>query len=318
MPYSTLIKFLNDPCLRVTPSNCQNDPFEFGYSSSDIEVLNRKSHSKDLGDKLKEFSKLHGIISLTTSKDNILMWSHYADSHKGALVEVYIDDDKPQSIFVNSTGPDTPPFRYQDFIFDKVIYGKNRRFHQIDSEENLEKIKHHYYFTKAKEWQLEKEYRFITPMSWINRILFNEAGYNKAKKILGNFSSSITCINPNSSNCKFYELESASITIISIKKFELLAQLWLQSNSNETMFFIRLNSGIPGGGGNQIGRIFLGCQANCIDFISQLKNDSHEPLSIMENYSSLLTGELRNVLIGEIDKDQYKLSFKPLTGNIYS
>ena len=318
MPYSSLLKFLSDPCLRVTPSTCQNDPFEFGYSSSDIDILNCKSSSNELGIALEEFANLHGIISLTTSNSNILMWSYYADSHKGAVVEIYIDDEAPQKLFVNSTGPNKPPFKFQDFIFDKVTYEKNRRFDQIESETDLEKVKHHYYFTKAKQWELEEEYRFITPMSWINKIIFNEAGCKKAHKILQNYSSSITCLNPNSSGDKFYELNPVSLTMIGMENPELISKMWRQSHTNETMFFIRLNSGLPGGMGSQVGRIFLGCQSDHIDFISQLKNDSDEPLSIMGNYTHLLTGDLRNISKAEIDKDEYKISFKPLSGNIYS
>lgn len=317
MSYSTLIKFLNDPCLRVTPSNCQNDPFEFGFSSSDIEALNFKSDSKEFGIKLEEFAKLHGIISLTTSNDNILMWSHYAENHRGAVVEIYIDDENPQSLFINSTGPNSPPFNYQDFIFDKVSYKLVRRFEQIESEINLDKINHHYYFTKAQQWELEDEYRFITPMIWINRILFNEVGCNKAKKILASYSSSITCLNPRDTGYKFYELNPAALEIISTENIELISKLWLQSNINETMFFIRLNSGVPGVSGSHIGRIFLGCQADHDDFISQLKNDSYDTLSIMNQYSNLLTGDLCNVFKAEMDKDEYKLLFKPIIGNIY-
>jgi hypothetical protein len=313
MSYSTLIKFLNDPCLRVTPSNCQNDPFEFGFSSSDIEALNCKSESKELGIKLEEFAKLHGIISLTTSNDDILMWSHYAENHRGAVVEIYIDDEKPQSLFINSTGPNSPPFNYQDFLFDKVSYKSVRRFEQIESEANIDKIKHHYYFTKARQWKLEDEYRFITPMIWINRILFNEAGCKKAQKILGGYSSSITCLNPRDTGCKFYELNPVALEMISI---ELISKLWLQSSVNETMFFIRLNSGVLGVSNGHIGRIFLGCQADHDDFISQLKNDSYDLLSIRGKYSNLLTGELCNVFKGEMDKDEYKLLFKPIIGNI--
>lgn len=319
MSYSTLREFLNDPCLRLTPSNCQNDPFEFGFSSSDIDALNCKSNSKELGGNLEDFARLHGIISLTTLNDDILMWSHYAGNHSGAVVEIFIDDESPQSLFINSTGPNSPPFNYQDFIFDKVLYKSLRRFESIDSETNLDKIKNHYYFTKAQQWEPENEYRFIIPMAWINKILFNEDGYKKAQEILGGYVSSIICLNPTCSGCKDYELDVATLEMISASNHELLLNLWVQSRKNETMFFIRLNSFDSSVSNGHIGRIFLGCQADHDDFISLLKNDSDAPFhSIRSKYSRLFTGEISNVFKGEMDKNEYKLLFKPLVGNLHA
>ena len=104
MPFSTLLKFIDDPCLRVTPSYCQNDPFEFGYTEQDIDQLNAKSGNRRLGSEHRDYAKLHGIVSLCSSKSDILMWTHYADKHKGAAVELLVDRENPQSLFVNSTG----------------------------------------------------------------------------------------------------------------------------------------------------------------------------------------------------------------------
>ena len=316
MPYSTLLKFLNDPCLRVTPSHCQNDPFEFGFSSSNLGELNNESGSIELGTKLEEFAKLHGIISLTTSYENILMWSSYADSHRGAVIEVLIDDKKPHSLFINSTGPNLPPFKYQDFMFDKVSYKSIRGFKKVDNETDLFEMRRHYYFTKSDQWKFEEEYRFISPMIWINKILFNEDGFNKARKILGSYSSYVRCLNAEGAGEKIYELSSGGLVMLQYENIELISKLWNQSNINETMFFIRLNSGIPGSNDCHIGRVFLGCQANHDDFISELKNH-HDELSIMSKYFNSINGELCDVFKGEIDKDKYKLLFKPVVDNIY-
>ncbi|OBT08311.1 hypothetical protein A9267_11445 [Shewanella sp. UCD-FRSSP16_17] len=316
MPYSTLIKFLKDPCLRVTPSNCQNDPFEFGYSSSDLEILNSKSSSKELGFKLKEFAELHGIISLTTSYKNIMMWSHYAENHRGAVVELHIDEKKPESLFINSTGPNKPPFNFQDFIFNKVSYSKTRKFDLVEPERQLENVKHHYYFTKAIQWEGENEHRFITPMLWVNRIIFNQEGYEKAQRILGDYSSAICC-NKNTGYTT-YELEEAAIEVIALRNIELLAELWLESNINEIMFFTRLNTGTPGIGGGRVGRIFIGCEADHKDLISQLKSNNSDQLSIMDNYLNPINGDLVKVFKAEIHQDEYKLTFKPVNGNVHS
>lgn len=85
------------------------------------------------------------------------------------------------------------------------------------------------------------------------------------------------------------------------------------------MFFIRLNSFDSRVSNGHVGRIFLGCQADHDDFISLLKNDSDDPFhSIRSKYSRPITGEICNVFKGEMDKNEYKLSFKPLVGNLYA
>ncbi|MCP4490949.1 MAG: DUF2971 domain-containing protein [Gammaproteobacteria bacterium] len=178
---------MNDPCLRVTPSHCLNDPFEFGYTESDIKNMDSRYSDALLGSELEAYSKLHGIISLTTSNTNIQMWSHYSDSHQGAVIELFVDDNAPESLFINNTGPDSPPFRYQDFLFDKVKYRKTRKFSDDINDRNIEAIKKHYYFAKAKQWKKEKEYRFIIPLTWINKIIFNEKGLKVAKEILNSY-----------------------------------------------------------------------------------------------------------------------------------
>lgn len=307
MPFSTLLKFLDDPCLRVTPSSCQNDPFEFGYSRRDIQKLDSVSESKSLGNDLKSFSNLHGIISLSGSNSNILMWSHYSKNHTGAVVELIIDDNNPESLFINSTGIYSPPFLNSDVLFDKVNYSSERSYEDIAFKDDIELIKNHYYFTKAKQWDLEEEYRFITPLHWINRIVFTNDGFNNVKGILGDLVSAITCLNNNEQiNYRMYELNPACIDMITATNPQLLLNIWNQSNETEIMFFIRLNP-------KNIGSILLGSQTNVDSFIKELNVGDN----LHQTYYDVFSGEVRNVFKGEIDKNEYKLNFKDLVRCIY-
>lgn len=316
MPFSTLLKFIDDPCLRVTPSYCQNDPFEFGYTGQDIDQLNSKSRNSRLGSELRDYSKLHGIVSLCSSKSDILMWTHYADKHKGAVVELHVHADNPQSLFINSTGLYSPPFYHSDFIFDKVNYEKKRHCPNIEQDINLEAVRKHYYFTKAKEWKPEQEYRFIIPLTWINQVLFSQDGYQKAKVILNKFPDSISCLNKDDSHNpnKTYKLNN--LEYISAVDIQSLAKLWAESNETDTLFLIRLNSGVPGGSEGHIGRIYLGCRSNIEYFISYMKNNNHESLSIAENYHDI-QGNSKGIYKGAIDDNEYKIAFREETFCIY-
>lgn len=313
MPLDVLKKFLVDPCLRVTPSCCQNDPFEFGFSETDLQELDSVSESKRLGEDLKSFSNLHGIISLTTSESNILMWSHYSKNHTGAVIELIIDEERPESLFINSTGENAREFVFSDFIFDKVNYKNERTYENTGTFSDIELIKKHYYFTKAEQWTPEDEYRFITPLNWINRILLTHKGFKNVKRILGGNSEGIICQNINEpEKYRKYELSPSYIDKINALSPNLLFDIWNASNENEIMFFIRLNSGVPGSGVGNIGKIYLGCQADVDSFITELKSGDN----LHQNYYDIFSGNIRNVLIGEIDKNKYKLVFNELALSI--
>jgi len=313
MPFPILSKFLEDPCLRLTPSYCQNDPFEFGFSESDINALDSIYRVENLGSKLRDYSNLHGIISLTSSKNNIQMWSHYADSHKGAVVELLIDDSAPQTLFVNSTGPYAPPFRFQDFMFEKVNYSKTRHYNNSSNEISIEAVRKHYYFTKAREWIKEDEYRFIIPLTWINRIVFNENGLSKAKEVLGSYSDSIFKLDSSDKKHTVYELNPASIEYICTVETSLLVDLWWNSTWADTAFLIRLDSGLPGGSSGQVSKIFLGYNASVDDFIRDLENKRHDGgMSIHDNYIDIMSGEIRGAFKAEIDENEYKLLFNEI------
>lgn len=71
-------KFLLNGSLRLTPRNCLNDPFNSC-------TQNIKDKYKKIIDtnKFQEYLDFIGVISLTETKDNLLMWSHYAKEHSG-------------------------------------------------------------------------------------------------------------------------------------------------------------------------------------------------------------------------------------------
>ncbi|WP_392385405.1 DUF2971 domain-containing protein [Marinomonas primoryensis] len=97
----------------------------------------------------------HGIVSLTTTHLNKLMWSHYGDSHKGFCIEFEIDDSNPafkgklykvkyeeEPMIFNQEIMSSPYKERNDFMF-KVIT------------------------TKDKVWEYEDEYRLILDFTGI-------------------------------------------------------------------------------------------------------------------------------------------------------
>lgn len=91
----------------------------------------------------------YGIISLTEAKDNLLMWSHYADQHKGMVVE--FDISHPFFCSLHSENDLTGNTH-------RVMYRKERLNELGDYL--LEP-----YFHKSDEWAYEKEHRLLLNLS---------------------------------------------------------------------------------------------------------------------------------------------------------
>jgi len=168
--------FFDDPLLRLTPPSVLNDPFDskptqagiekkleffinedndFGDEPADPESI-REIYENDLRNGLDKF----GVISLTEDPYNLLMWSHYANEHKGIIVSVCCD---------SST------FEYHDKFTERcgvskkeperVIYSNRRPGHEMPDNTIYEYFEHNFYthfaMTKGNDWIYEKEHRYL-------------------------------------------------------------------------------------------------------------------------------------------------------------
>lgn len=101
--------FFAEPMIRATPAKHLNDPFEGCFNQEQVRdaYLNHQNHFKKLGEDVwdelddnsitdsmgfleSDINEL-GVISLTESYNNTLMWAHYGDEHKGVVVEFDFD-----------------------------------------------------------------------------------------------------------------------------------------------------------------------------------------------------------------------------------
>ncbi len=91
-----------------------------------------------------------GVFSMSQIKDNILMWSHYADHHKGFCIGFVRKNDnllgditKTHQVEYDCNYPEVDPLdkngNYDNSTFNKML------------------------FTKAKDWEYEKEWRSVYP-----------------------------------------------------------------------------------------------------------------------------------------------------------
>lgn len=98
----------------------------------------------------KYYDTNFGILSLTETPDNLLMWSHYGDSHRGVVLG--FDEAHPF-------------FRGAEIVaglsrLNKVEYNQKRPVLSPSSQNNPK-----VFLRKSTEWDYEREWRLVRPLS---------------------------------------------------------------------------------------------------------------------------------------------------------
>jgi len=109
-----------------------------------------------------------GILSLTNKSDNLLMWAHYADSHKGMVFEFDSEHEffnrkisDPQS----SLGLDADLRKEYGFL-RHVTYDKNRPALTVSEMEDFSQL-----LVKSEDWIYEEEIRLLMPLPKASRTI---------------------------------------------------------------------------------------------------------------------------------------------------
>jgi len=162
-PHSLVRKAMADPdaCRRLYETeriNGYTKSFEY-FKAHDLEprlianLPRRKLESKDLDARI-EASKFIGVICLSCRSKEYLLWSHYADCHRGCALGINV--------------------RHECFgrarINEKVHYNKCRPKRKWDragiaKSEELKKV----CITKSKIWQYEREHRIAIPLNELEK-----------------------------------------------------------------------------------------------------------------------------------------------------
>lgn len=118
-----------------------NDPFDCNFRLIDFKKQNKKSNQKKRERILFENFENIGISCFSRKNDSILMWSHYAENHKGFCIEFHTN--------INTTGINPLDINYiKDF--QNVNYYKNKK-----------DALYHMLYSKSLEWEYEEELRLI-------------------------------------------------------------------------------------------------------------------------------------------------------------
>lgn len=174
-------EFFEDPLLRITPPSLLNDPFDskptidavkrklafmiakYGDEGAGNVTDNQMRRHSSLVRYLKSGLDKFGIVSLGQDPYNLLMWSHYANEHKGVVVGINCTEGPFDFSDVNFLH-DTPATK----VPLPVNYSRRRPNHNI-REDCIYDLNEQSFFrqialTKSDDWIYEKEYRYIIPI----------------------------------------------------------------------------------------------------------------------------------------------------------
>ncbi len=184
LPYSEgALKALTDSTIKFTSPLEFNDPFDCNpyYDASKVHLVPSQrpdlfkaagdrrglSPAKRLQEKGKFIARLKrtidigafardtiarvGVVSLSKSAQNILMWSHYADFHRGFVIEFRIP--------IMGTKKDLPLSNKRLMPFP-IKYCLHRP-HVLIGIEPRDKLLEKLVLTKSRDWEYEEEERVI-------------------------------------------------------------------------------------------------------------------------------------------------------------
>lgn len=182
--YHGIKSFLN-PIIRLSPTRVLNDPFESRLNQDVINNIHNDLSPSGLGfdlphdfptrfeipflmSRINDEVDNYGIVSLSETPRNLLMWAHYASEHEGICIEYKKDlfESLPDKVFNE--------FSYAErYTPVKVNYDNIRPQVISESCDQSEKIKHYVYqqlTTKSDDWMYEKEHRCLIPTKWADEV----------------------------------------------------------------------------------------------------------------------------------------------------
>lgn len=199
--------FFDEGFIRLSQPSVLNDPFEASFCKRSLDELashfdNTTSWDLEHGQlSFSDYVQLRmshiGIISFTENKENLLMWAHYANEHKGVVAGIFYFKD--QSIFNNlfkgmSYISDTWSEEYSPFdgIPKPVSYRKGLRYRndKFDydysniSVEGADRILYEVFLQKSDEWIYEQEHRVILRLEQADRVVIPDLSLIENERII--------------------------------------------------------------------------------------------------------------------------------------
>lgn len=112
------------------------------------------------------------LLCLSTKKDDILMWSHYADYHKGVVIELKVAENESEDDPLWLAHPiryiNKPEPFYDNGFFDEILGIKPKMYKSfLDT----------FGYVKYDVWQYENEWRVLDLLTDSNEIMYEDCKF---------------------------------------------------------------------------------------------------------------------------------------------
>ena len=115
----------------------------------------RKAFDKIIDSVFEKIKQSLLVACFSLKNDSILMWSHYADNHKGACIEFEIDDDKYfKPVYCKK---DVPNFQLTKLL--EYMLGSDFLKKELDYDDESLLFAVEPLLTKSEDWHYEQEIR---------------------------------------------------------------------------------------------------------------------------------------------------------------
>jgi len=150
-PFDTKCSFTKTS---VIAQSTDSQKIEMDFPGDDLNqtmIFTRKDMSIDI-ERFEQKLKSFGILSLAQDPKNILMWSHYAENHKGLCIG--FERNKSNELGDNNKTRKVNYTKNYPSLNVKIL------MNEVDITNNLMRV----LYTKSKLWDYEGEWRMFTPI----------------------------------------------------------------------------------------------------------------------------------------------------------
>lgn len=277
-----LFKYLSKPrdlfqdgFIRLSQPSVLNDPFEASFCRKSLNEL--ASHFDDSSAVDMEFgeicfsdyveNRMHhiGVISFSENKENLLMWAHYADEHRGIVAGIasFPDHSIFQNLFrsdyfINSSlGVEFSPFdgKPKPVIYRKGLRYRNDKFdydYSNISAEGADRILYEVFMQKSDEWIYEQEHRVILRLEQADKVIIpdvNEIVNLKVRERIK--SSAYAFIDPLTNMCTVRLLDISDES----ERVSIAINLAKLSKNPKNIYLMKLDS-------SSINNCFIGLKSS--------------------------------------------------------
>ena len=298
--YSYLpLHYFENPTVKIaTPANL-NDPFEsllpedmeeYIYQFINENEANFKHHKEDIAKALVNVMRMYGIVSLSETQRNLLMWAHYANEHKGICIGYDVDCLFDEKVKLRLK---------KDATLRKVNYDsvRHENFGNICNLKKVTDVVHYILYkimlTKGNDWIYEKEHRFIIDLDGASYVKTNREDINKNPKLKKSINEMLEG-NAIEEREIIKEEDEGGVVCFTPKSDKSRKGFGYLNLQKEASYFLNINP-------KSIKRVYFGCRTSN-EYIQKVIG------AITKNKSIYNEVKLNRI---QLDKNRFELNIDP-------